>query len=388
MTEIVIDVTRLLSRGMQGRLPTGVDRVSLEYVRHFREKARALVRFAGRWITLERDVSHQIFGALLGPDEELKLLVRVCVGKAYLLGWSQAGRHLLLNTGHSGLEQPGYAEQLRRRCAQSIFFLHDLIPITHPEYCRAGEGDKHLQRLSTMLTLGRGIVVNSRETQNVLEDFSKRMARVLPPCVVAPLAPCAIPRSVPKRPMLQPYFVMLGTIEPRKNHLMLLQIWRQLVDDLGEAAPRLVIIGHRGWDCEQVVDLLERCAALRSHVIELNECKDADLTNWLSFSQALLFPSFAEGFGMPIVEALALGVPVIASDLRVFREVAQNVPDYLNPLDGLAWRTYILDYSQPKGPLREAQFVRLQGFVAPSWSQHFDKVDAFLRQVMPEILFP
>lgn len=68
--------------------------------------------------------------------------------------------------------------------------------------------------------------------------------------------------------MIEHYFVVLGTIEPRKNHLLLLQVWRQLIEELGLAAPRLVIIGQRGWECEQVVDLLDRCEVLRGVVLE------------------------------------------------------------------------------------------------------------------------
>ena len=68
MRELVIDVTRLLSRGLEGRLPTGVDRVSLEYVRHFGDQARALARVAGRWIVFSETESRRVFDALLAPD--------------------------------------------------------------------------------------------------------------------------------------------------------------------------------------------------------------------------------------------------------------------------------------------------------------------------------
>ena len=67
--QILIDVTRLLYRSLQGRLPTGVDRVSLEYVRHFGGCARALIRFCGRWIVLSRNESQRLFDQLLCPDD-------------------------------------------------------------------------------------------------------------------------------------------------------------------------------------------------------------------------------------------------------------------------------------------------------------------------------
>src|SRR5580698_988440 len=97
----------------------------------------------------------------------------------------------------------------------------------------------------------------------------------------------------------EPYFVILGTIEPRKNHWLLLQVWRRLVERLGDRTPRLVVIGQRGWECENAVDMLERCEELRGVVTELPACPDVELTSYLRHARALLFPSFAEGYGMP-----------------------------------------------------------------------------------------
>ena len=64
-------------------------------------------------------------------------------------------------------------------------------------------------------------------------------------------------------PYCPPYFVVLGTIEPRKNHNLLFRVWRKLVEDMGDRAPRLVLIGRRGWECENAVDILERSEILR-----------------------------------------------------------------------------------------------------------------------------
>ena len=181
---------------------------------------------------------------------------------------------------------------------------------------------------------------------------------------------------------MSPYFVMLGTIEPRKNHLLLLNVWRALVQRDGERAPRLVIVGQRGWECEQVLDLLDRCEALRGFVLERQGCDDTELATLLAHAQALLFPSFAEGYGMPMVEALAAGVPVLASDLPVFREVAGDVPEYLDPLDGPGWIRAIDDYAHTDGARRRAQLARMHGWQAPTWETHFDQVQALMRRCL------
>lgn len=381
MAELLIDITRLADRALQGRLPTGVDRVGLEYLRHFRERAQALVRVAGRWVVLGQTDSGSVFDALLDTGPRLGPAVRRYVAKGYALTWKRPVGRVLINTGHSGLDRPDYARQVHRHRLRPVYFLHDLIPITHPEYGRPGEAEKHRLRLATMVSTAQGIVVNSGDTQAALVGYARRQGWRLPPLAVAPLASPRWPKPAQAAPLNHPYFVVLGTIEPRKNHLLLLHVWRELVAELGQDAPRLVLIGQRGWECEQVVDLLERCAALRGFVIEHNRCSDAGLATWLAHARALLFPSFVEGYGMPLVEALMLGAPVIASDLPVFREIAGAIPHYLSPLDGLRWKQAILEYAKPEGTGRQAQRKRMQGFVTPTWEAHFAVVDELIARV-------
>jgi glycosyltransferase involved in cell wall biosynthesis len=222
-----------------------------------------------------------------------------------------------------------------------------------------------------MLAHGAGLVLNSAATQQDLQREALRQGWKLPPHVVLPIGTQALPVPA-EQPLLEaPYFMMLGTLEPRKNHLLLLQLWRELAQEMGDAAPRLVLLGQRGWECEQVVDMLERCEALKGKVLELGATSDEQLSTWLHHARGLLFPSFAEGFGMPLAEALAHGVPVVASDLPAFREIAASVPDYLQPLDGPGWRRAVLDFTRPDSPMRGAQLQRMQGFRAPSWDDHF-----------------
>src|SRR5262249_22987080 len=157
-----------------------------------------------------------------------------------------------------------------------------------------------------------------------------------------------------------PYFVCVGTIEARKNHLLLLNLWRRLATEFGVQAPLLVLVGQRGWEIENVVDLLERCPALRGIVIEHNAMSDAELVPLFRGACAVLQPSFAEGFGFPLIEALALGVPALCSDIPALRETGGSVPEFLDPLDGPGWRAAVLDYIEPGSPRRVAQIERLR----------------------------
>jgi glycosyltransferase involved in cell wall biosynthesis len=179
-------------------------------------------------------------------------------------------------------------------------------------------------------------------------------------------------------PLRHPYFVVVGTIEPRKNHLMLLNMWRELATRLEGGVPHLVVIGQRGWECENVVDMLERCQALKGVVHELNACTDDELARYLGHARALLFPSFSEGYGMPLAESLMVGTPVIANDLPVFRELAGTVPDYVDALDGAGWACAVRDYASPDSPGRAAQLQRMAQYEAPTWTRHFEKVELLL----------
>lgn len=381
MCDVLIDVTRLLGRLLKGRLPTGVDRVGLAYVQHYQQQSRAVIRLAGQNFVLAKTESDKLFQWLLKPHARITAIALVT--KGLLGGWNKqrVAGCFLFNTGHSGLERRSYPAMLRRQQVRPIFVIHDLIPITHPEYCRQGERERHITRMSHALASASGIIVNSQSTLNELSSFATNQKQAVPRSTVALLAPGMTGILPGTRPIAAPYFVMLSTIEPRKNHNLLLQIWRDLVARYGEQAPRLVVIGQRGWDCEDVVALLEQCEPLKGFVTEIATCSDGELVTYLHHAQALLFPSFVEGYGMPLVEALAHGTPVIASDLAVFREMAQEIPEYLAPLDGTRWSELIIEYAQPNSERRSAQLARMKNFNVPTWANHFAKVDALLGQL-------
>ena len=183
----------------------------------------------------------------------------------------------------------------------------------------------------------------------------------------------------------RPYFVYISTIEPRKNHLLLLNIWRRMIEQLGDAAPVLVLIGRRGWENENVIDMLERGELLRGHVIEAGEVSDNRMQALVAHARAMLMPSFAEGFGMPVVEALAAGVPVICSDIVAHREVGGDAPDYIDPLDGLGWMRAIDAYAMPGSAERAAQVARIAAWRAPTWPDYFDIVTRLLEEVTDSV---
>jgi glycosyltransferase involved in cell wall biosynthesis len=127
-------------------------------------------------------------------------------------------------------------------------------------------------------------------------------------------------------PSGQCWFAFLGTIEPRKNVVMLLDAYRDLRDELGADAPVLLISGGRGWDAEAVARL--RTLPADSGVRELGYLPMKDLPALLGGAVAVIYPSVGEGFGLPVLEAMASGAAVITTDRLAIPEVGGDAVLY------------------------------------------------------------
>jgi glycosyltransferase involved in cell wall biosynthesis len=398
---ILLDLSRLVSRA--GRpTPTGIDRIELAYAEHLIARAGNRLGFVAMNAAGEIAPLRVRYGPLLvdalarcwrDPDEtghaarRLGLLARMSAlmpGQKLLPPAARGGsqRPVYLLVSHQNLHRAARLARFKARSgAAFVVFVHDTIPVDYPEYARPGQAERHRQRIETIAALADGIVVNSQATADSLAPYLDHAGRRIPVVVAHPgaefAAPCAAPEAVGE----PPYFVCVGTIEPRKNHLLLLHLWRALAVRRNAATPRLVLVGQRGWENENIVDIIERCSALNGLLVEHNSLPDRALRPLLAGARALLCPAFVEGYGLPIAEALALGVPVICSDIPVFREVGHNVPEFLDPLDGLGWLQAIRDYSAADSARRAAQVARLPGWQPPRWGPHIDAVIDLIEQV-------
>lgn len=371
---MIIDVTRLIGRFLKGYQPTGVDRVDLEYVNHI-SNASALLRIGRFWIFFGKKISFQIFKILINQSSESRWVILFLLFKGiimFLIKPNKIRDSILLNISHSGLERDSYSYNIKKYQLKAIFFIHDLIPIEYPEYSRIGEKQKHINRLHTAIKSGYKIIVNSEDTSKKLSEYAQKNSLDLPKIIVSHLGIKEFILKKSEQPLVKPYFIMIGTIEPRKNHLMILNVLREIIKEFGDKAPKLVIIGRRGWECENVIDMLERSDSLRPYVLEIQKCNDTQLAEYLFGAQALLMPSFAEGYGIPVLEAISHKILVIASDLNVFREIAGNIPEYISPLDAIGWKKMILEYCDNNSIIRNAQIKRINDFKRPTWSTHFE----------------
>lgn len=265
---------------------------------------------------------------------------------------------------------------LERTSGVFVPMVHDVIPLNFPEYGRPREQKRHQQRMDSVARLADGILVPSeavrQDLKTILPEGNKISIWAVPHGT--PSVGFSEDNSiVPKRP----FFVYLSTIEPRKNHLMLLHAWRKMVETAPDNAPILVLVGKRGWENENIIDLLDRSRALRPYLLEYNNLSDGQVSRLLEASRALVFPSLTEGYGLPVAEALSMKVPVICSDIPVLREVGGQVPDYIDPLNGTAWADIIMEYTG-NGPRRQAQLQRMHMWKPFTWK---DSVSTALNQI-------
>jgi glycosyltransferase involved in cell wall biosynthesis len=279
-----------------------------------------------------------------------------------------------LNVGHDNLENSaidaiGAAGLLR------IVLMHDAIPLDYPEFGRAGSAPKFRAKLDAAERADL-IIANSHHTA-----YRLRVHGIVSDVPVAPLGIHPQP-GLQNRVKQPPVFLALGTIEPRKNHALLLKVWERFWDKMKDASPRLILLGRRGWENEAVFHQLDTAPMMGHTVIEAGTPDDAALAEYFASATALLFPSFAEGYGLPLAEAMDVGLPSIVSDLEALREVGGDVPEYLSPKDAQAWTRTVLSYARPGSTHRIEQLHRMESWQSPKWAEHFAIVENAMETIL------
>jgi glycosyltransferase involved in cell wall biosynthesis len=294
---------------------------------------------------------------------------------------------IYLNVSQFPVWVDGYFSWLNARPdVKPVFFLHDILPITYPEFFPAAEATRHTKCLEVIARRAAGLIVSSAQNKAEFAKYFRMIGGKLPPVCVNPLPTTDHFSSVDQDSQKtdqdlrdRPYFVCVGTIEPRKNHLLLLQIWREMAKRLGPATPALVLVGVRGWNNQNVTGMLARCPALQTTVLETATLATPALRRLLSASLGLLMPTFAEGYGLPVAEARAAGTPVIASDIEVFRDQQWSGATLIDPTDGVTWMSAILA-KVAIGRTKNSQLPDISSY-PKSWPLHLGHTDEFLASI-------
>lgn len=221
-----------------------------------------------------------------------------------------------------------------------VWMVHDLIPLQLPETCDPVMPPVFQAWLTRAVLNADGFICNSEATRRDLMAFvdetlpRERRRRpwarsVRLGCDIKVSGDKAISEKIAE--LLRaigslPMFVALGTVEPRKDYATVLDAFERLWHDEGDAA--LVLIGKQGWNVEALVARIEGHPELGKRLFWLRGATDEDVGELMRRARALIQASIAEGFGLPIVEAGGMGVPLILSDIPVFREIAADHATY------------------------------------------------------------
>jgi glycosyltransferase involved in cell wall biosynthesis len=214
----------------------------------------------------------------------------------------------------------------------SCMMLYDLLFMREESgfhsiaFCRSLQ-----KRVGAALARARGVVVPSRAVQEDLERYfpeARLPVRVIPmggDHLPEPKAPDKGPRPSSGR-----YFLSVGTMEPRKNRLRILEAFERVASDL--PGIQLVVAGRAGWMDDPFQERL-KSSIQRSEVLLLPDPDDAYLSWLYRNAIALVYPSLGEGFGIPVAEAMTQGCPVITSNRSSMPEVARGAARLVDPLD-------------------------------------------------------
>ncbi len=389
----LLDLTRLVSRLGRGPL-TGIDRVEFAYLTHFLGLDAAfygLVRSRAGFVLLDRSgcagLAARVRGdEALGPidligrlthrrnptraraEADMRRLAIARAARPFLRGMLRglAGARYL-NVGHANLTER-VLQSVKDAGLSVAVLVHDTIPLDHPAFARPGTVEPFRAKMAAVARHAGLVIHTTQDARAKTEAQLARLGRV-PPGVVAALGvSMTVPGDLPKGISLaRPYFVTIGTIEPRKNHRLLLDIW----DKFGNSpeTPGLFIIGGRGWADTATLARLDQLPP-GGAVQVLSGLTDSAMAALLQNARALLFPSLAEGFGLPPVEAAAMGVRVVASNLPVIRELLGDFAVYLDVTDSYSWMETIRALATADQSAAE-QKKRKE---PPDWSDHFKTV--------------
>ena len=272
--------------------------------------------------------------------------------------------------------QSPYLQELRGRGVAVHFVVYDLLPIQFPNYWPSLHA-LHVQWLYTLAQFDGAICISRTVADELLDWLNQHGPNRLRPFSIgwfhlgADIESSAPSRGLPPDAVsvlqtlaTRPTFLVVGTLEPRKGHAKTLaafeQLWREGLDI------NLVFVGKSGWLVEALVEKLRVHPELGRHFFWLTSVSDEFLVKIYAAANCLIAPSEGEGFGLPLIEAAQHGLPIIASDIPVFREVAGDHATYFRGKTPEAMAQAVRDWLQLDQSTAQAQVA---GMPWLTWEQ-------------------
>lgn len=266
---------------------------------------------------------------------------------------------------------------LRQRGVRFGLFVHDLIQVRMPEYVERAATDKFYIQMSDAFDIADFIMANSEYVANDIKDFIREHKNYTLP-VQAVVLPTEL-RSNPENPTIanqsildvvsRDYVIVVSTIEIRKNHSLVIKAWEKLREEFGEDTPDLVFVGKWGWEIDILRHYIEEKGYVGDWLFIFNGISDTEMEFLYRHSIMSIYPSFAEGFGLPIGESLVYGIPCIASNTTSMPEVGGSFVRYIDPFSLEQSYPVIRDSILDRPGLQEWKERIIRDFEPKTWHQ-------------------
>lgn len=305
-------------------------------------------------------------GALRRVDSAFMLQERIHL--------SAADTYVVLDSFWDFVEERRAALSAARSSGALTFLcVYDLIQLAYPGFVVKSYSDLCAQALPCLLAEVDAVVTISRSTALEIEQQIERRGFRKKPIVWFHLGADSIPLR-PRARYQRMSFLSIGTLEPKKGYPVTLDAFERVWAAGFDAD--LTIIGRRGWLCDAVAARILYHGEYGRRLFWLSDATDAVIQDVASRCCGFIQASIAEGFGIPIIEAAYLGLPIIASDIAPFRELAGDQAWYFPRLDSVALAERIMAF--------RAEALSQPNLNALTWSQAMLAMLAALSQVRPK----
>lgn len=227
------------------------------------------------------------------------------------------------------------------RDVQRFLTVYDIIPILYPQFCVPRQVQFTNEILHSIGPEDWVVCISQATKNDVCNHLSIDPTRVfVTPLAAAPelFYPCSdlekIARARNKYRIPDgPYILSLNTLEPRKNVDHVIRCFARLVQEQNIQDLKLVLVGAKGWLYDKILEAISAYDSLGDRIIATGYVADEDLSALYSAALAFVFPSYYEGFGLPPLEAMQCGIPVITSNTSSLPEVVGDAAVMLDPED-------------------------------------------------------
>jgi len=214
--------------------------------------------------------------------------------------------------------------------------LHDIIPLRRPEWFEQSLTRRFARWFATTLPEAHLLFTVSQSTARDVRRYAQATGLSIPyricvPPIGSDFGPDGAAQPTLPAPVTGPYVLFVSTIEVRKNHALLVRVWRRMLDEMAaEQVPSLVFVGKIGWLVGDLIQQLRNTAWLGGKIILIESATDSELARLYRGCLFTLFPSLYEGWGLPVSESLGFGKPCLAADNSSLPEAGGPLARYFD----------------------------------------------------------